>query len=103
MAAVDSFMLGAAPERMTVVLAAGTDFVATLTRDDGVVWPDGTVVELRVGSTTWAATVAGATVTWDVDEVAVDAVLATNPTKARLYYVAGATRMLWASGPVVVR
>lgn len=103
LAAVDSFTLGQAPSRMTVVLAAGADFVATLTRNDGENWPSGAAVELELGETVWAALVTGDTLTWDVDEAVVATVLASPPAKARLYYVNGATRMLWASGPVVTR
>jgi hypothetical protein len=101
---MDSFTLGQAPYRMTVVLSPGTDFVATMTRDDGQPWPDGTVIELAlVGGATWPGTVAGASVNWDVNETLVQAAVDAGVKHAKLYHVNGDTRVLWAAGPVVVR
>lgn len=99
------FSLGQTPHRMTTVLSPGADFVATLTRNDGVDWPVGTGVQLVVEGQVapWAAVVAGPSLTWEIDEAVVDAVIATNlAKKGKLYYINGTTRILWASGPVVV-
>lgn len=90
---------------MTLVLPTGADFVASLTRQDGTDWPagPGIGVQIEVGAATWVATTAGPTVTWDVDEALVAAVIATAPKKARLVYVNGASKVLWATGPAVIR
>lgn len=59
-----SVTLGLSPIEISVVLAHGGDFVATLTADDP--WPAGTGVELRFSTsptatpTVWTATVDGA-------------------------------------------
>lgn len=98
------FVLGQAPHRVTVVLASGSDFVATLTRSDNAAWPEGTSVELVIDNhPAWPATVDGASVNWEVDEAVVGPVIAAGPKRAKLYHTLGTARMMWATGPVVVR
>lgn len=101
---MDSFTLGQAPHRMTTVLSPGTDFVAVLTRSDGNDWPPGTTVQLQIdGNTPLDATVNGPNVVFEVPDTTVDYLIGQNPVKARLYYANAGTRVLWATGPVVIR
>lgn len=103
-ASVTSFSLGQTPHRMTLVLSPDADFVATLTRSDGVDWPVGTSIELVVDENTpWAATVTGPSASWEIDEAVVGPVIAADPQRARLYHTIGDQRVMWASGPVAVR
>lgn len=99
-----TFTLGYTPEKFRLVITAGSDFYAPLTRSDGVPWPAGCQLVLDFDNgTTWPATLQGANATWDVDQDDVDALIATRPRKVRLWYVEGETRLLWAQGaPVVV-
>lgn len=99
------FTLGNAPHRMTLVLSSGADFVASLTRADGEPWPagEGNSVTIEVADVIWVGTPVGATITWDVDEADVTLVIAQKPKKARLFYTNGPTKVLWATGPVVIR
>lgn len=109
-----TFTLGFAPENFSVLLSAGSDFVAALRRSDNTAWPAGITLTLDFGAVTnpatpdadpvpvqWAATLNGPTATWDVDETQV--ALALLATKVRLWYVEGETRLLWASGAVKVK
>lgn len=98
-----SFSLGQTPHQMTLELAADTDFIAVLRRTDGADWDVGTAIEVAIGDEVWPAAISGPNATWEVDEVDVNALIATNPKKARLYYSLGTQKVLWASGPVVVR
>lgn len=89
---------------MTVVLSPGTDFVATLARSDGVAWPAGTAIQLQLDAQSpLSASITGTTVSFDVSDTLVDAAIALNPKKAKLYYINGSTKLLWAAGPVVVQ
>lgn len=100
--------LGTDPERMTVHLSRDSDFDAVLESYTGSTptdYPAGTAVTLEVdtsaGVTTWTATVAGNTATFNVDEAAVNTLLDTaGPKEARLFYENGTDRSLWAFGPV---
>jgi hypothetical protein len=89
---------------MTVVLSPGTDFVATLARSDGQSWPAGTAIQLQLDAQApLTSTITGATVNFNIADTVVDAAIALSPKKAKLYYINGATKLLWAAGPVVVQ
>lgn len=94
-----TFTLGQAPEKLTVVLVAGADFVSSLDRSDGEPWPD-VEISLDFGTAVWPATLDGASARWNVDQADVDALLATRPRSVRLWYVDGPTRLLWAQGAI---
>lgn len=101
---MSGFTLGYAPQEFTVLLTPGADFVSGLTTRDGSPWPDGITVTLDLGTGhVWPATVSGASLSWDVDAALVDAALADNPPRARLWYALAETRLLWATGHVSVR
>lgn len=107
MTLVSTFTLGQAPHRMTVVLAAGADFVASLYRDDGQPWPAGEGVGCSLKLTeeiAWFGPASGAAINFEVDSEEVDAAIAETPKTAKLYYEDGqGLRLLWAMGPVVLR
>ncbi len=99
---MESFTLGSDPATMTVKVTRGADFGSVLTNTAGD-WNPGAAVELRIGSTVWSATLDGADATFSVDKAAVDAMLSTETARwARLFYVEGASDVLWAEGRVVV-
>jgi len=97
-----AFTLGHAPDRLNVILIAGSDFASSLKRKDGVAWP---VVEISLdfGSTEWPATVVDDVASWDVDQDDVDLLIAARPRGVKLWYVEGERRLLWAQGDVDVR
>lgn len=97
-----SFTLGFTPEKFKLVVAAGSDFYASLVRSDGNDWSDSAelILDFADGAT-WTADLSGATATWDVDQDDVDVVIALKPKKVRLWYVDGETRTLWAQGSLV--
>jgi hypothetical protein len=100
-----SFTLGVEPESFTVILSPGADFVSTITASDGDPWGSA-VVSLVFDDddeTTWSATVASDELRWNVDKVAVDALIAASPSHVRLTFVDGTTDLLWAKGRVSVR
>lgn len=94
--------LGAEPIRLQLHLSRGGDFRTVLHSNSGD-WPASAVITLGVGSSTWTATKAGADATFDVDVVAVDAVIAENPRTVKLWYEDGAARLLWGLGGVTIR
>lgn len=109
-----SISLGDSPDRLTVKLSRFGDFVAALIYDDGDPlttneWPAGIDIELRFYATatsttaaaTWAASITDDRAEWDKDkaDVAADVLDDANLT-ARLFYIDGATDLLWASGTV---
>lgn len=97
-----TFTLGNTPQDMVVQIAEGADFVSTIRRDDGD-WPDGIVIELRIGDTTWPSTIVGDEARWNVDKDIVAPVLDNAFAPARLYYIDGDTELLWAKGGLDIR
>lgn len=101
-----AFALGTQPEKLTIQLSPRSDFVAVIQRSDGQDWAAGTEVFLEFETTTdpisWPATISGTDASWNVDEADVDTLIATRPRKARLWYVEGEVRLLWAAGGVKV-
>lgn len=96
--------LGATPATLTLVLSRNADFVASLTRADATPFDDGSVISIVVdGGAPLVATITGPTASWEVDEVAIAAIIAATPKQARLYYELLDVKVLWASGSVVVR
>jgi hypothetical protein len=100
--------LGHSPSTLIVNLEPGADFIAAVVRESGA-WSTGTqaTIDFKNG-TTWTATittttVANDTLTWNVDQIAVDALVALAPSTAALWYVLGAVKIKWADGPVVIR
>lgn len=98
-----SFTMGYTPQECTVVLTPGADFVCTLSRVDSQPWPAGLQLTLQLGTHQWDAELSGDLATWVVDQELVDAALADDPQHARLWYVDGDTRLLWAAGRVQVQ
>jgi hypothetical protein len=99
-----TFTMGYAPQDFLVVLTPGADFVSALARPDEAAWDPGLRLTLDLGPDhQWDAELSGQTATWLVDSEDVDAALASNPSSARLWYVDGETRLLWAVGRVSVR
>jgi hypothetical protein len=96
-----SVKLGYSPTSMTLALAQGGDFVTTLVSQDGN-WPGTAVITIEVADATWTATLVTNEARFNVDQADVDAVIAKNPSKFRLWYTDGATRLLWGTGPVTV-
>lgn len=94
--------LGSAPQQLTVVLIRDADFVAVLHNSAGD-WDAGVSIELRFGDTVWVATLAGADATFNVDKAAVNALVATKPRTARLFYVDGDVDLCWATGSASIR
>lgn len=96
-----SVQLGYSPTPMSLTLSPGSDFVTTLVSQDGN-WPTTAVISIEVGDATWTATLNLTEARFEVDQVAVDAVIAAKPTRFALWYEDGTTRLLWGTGPVVV-
>lgn len=98
--------LGASPDRLTVTLTRGADFVTGMDSLDGP-WPETAVVRLvfnDTADTIWPATIAGAAADWNVDKAEVDALIGrlTNPKNVQLTYTDGTADLTWAQGSVVV-
>lgn len=102
-----SVSLGWKPIPLTVVLARGGDFVASLELEGGETWPDGTVIDLLFTVTqtstpiVWSASIDSAVATWDVDATDVAEVLDAHALRARvrLTYSDG-TEIIWMAGRV---
>lgn len=98
--------LGFEPQRLTVILASGGDFVASLVSDS--LWPSGVGIELRfsggsAGLVTWAAEISGTRASWDVDADDVRELIGKAPTLSRLVYTEqDGSAILWAKGGVSV-
>lgn len=98
--------LGYVPQRLTVTLAEGGDFVSALV--SSVAWPVGTGIKLELsGGTeamvTWDATVSGTRADWDVDNTEVQDVITGKYSTARLIYTeADGTVLVWGEGSVRV-
>lgn len=92
--------LGARPDRLTVVLVDGADFIATLTNQSGP-WGVGAVVSLVFETdpeTTWTATITDASAAFNVDKVIADTI--PHKTKVELRYTLGDVDQVWARGSV---
>jgi hypothetical protein len=100
----NSLTLGATPAALTLVLSRNADFVASLTRADGTPFPDGSEISIVIdGGSPLTGTITGPTVSWEVDEAVVGTIIAASPKQARMYYELDETKVLWATGSVVVR
>lgn len=100
-----TFTLGRAPEKFNVVLVDDADFITALHRVDDSPWPTTLVATIEISTdpaTMWEGTVDGAYIRWEVDAADVSTVRALRPKKAKLWYVDGGTRLLWASGTVTL-
>lgn len=98
--------LGYVPQRLTVTLAEGGDFVSALVAS--VTWPPGTGIKLQLsGGTaamvTWPATVSGVRADWDVDNSVVQGVIDGKYSTAQLIYTeSDGTVLIWGEGSVRV-
>ena len=91
--------LGARPNTgLLVHLITGADFLTTL-KSTGGPWPAGAVVSLRLGATTWNATVTGTDAVFAADKAIADQIPADAP--ARLVVTHGASDQVLAIGRVV--
>lgn len=95
--------LGSVGEQITVILAAGADFVVTLVAPTA--WPVGTVIALVLSgggvSVTWTATISGTQATFDVPTAQVQPVINSGYSFARLYYTpSGGGPLLWGQGDI---
>lgn len=86
-------VLGVVPDTLVLNLSYGSPFVASL--QNSVNWPNGTVIELRIGAVIWPATISGRNASWSKDVTAVNAVA--HAGLASLYL----NGELWAAGNVV--
>lgn len=99
--------LGYVPQKLTVTLSEGGDFVSALVASTD--WPAGAGIELRLsggtaGTVTWPAVVNGARADWEVAYTEVQAVIDAKVSTARLVYTesdSGAV-LVWAEGSVHV-
>jgi hypothetical protein len=99
-----SFTMGYTPQDFVVILAQGADFATVLRRTDGTPWPAGLAVSIDFSTgQSWGAQVDGELISWTIDAAQVDEVIAANPASVRLWYVDGATRLMWGAGKVSVR
>lgn len=98
--------LGFVPQKLTVTLVEGGDFVAALAASEA--WPVGTTIELHLsggsaGTVTWPAVVAGASADWSVDNSAVQVVIDAKASTAKLIYTEpDGTTLVWAEGSINV-
>lgn len=96
--------LGYIPQRLTVTLVEGGDFVSALVAS--VAWPTGTGIELRLsggtaGTVTWPATVAGTRADWEVPAVDVQDVIDAKASTAQLVYTEpDGTVLIWGEGSI---
>lgn len=83
-----------------------SDFVTEIISNSGT-WPDGCSMQFQfqapnsLAITTWAATVSGATASWDVAASDVAALLATGVSVYRLFYLINSSEVEWSKGPIV--
>ena len=59
--------MGFVPTDIQVVLATGSDFAQTATRDDGTDWPATAELKLVLDGTDFPAVLAGAVATWAIN------------------------------------
>jgi len=101
-----TFTLGRTPDKFELVLSNDADFVSALRRPDTAgPWPltlEATIEIATETPTEWTATVDEQYLRWEVDEAEVATVIAARPKKAKLWYVDGTTRLLWATGTVKI-
>ena len=96
---------GFTPTPGVLVLSRYSDFVTELISNTGS-WPVGTGLEFHftpantAATVVWAATVSGATATWDVPATSVAALLDGGTTTYRLFYLQGSNTLEWSSGPI---
>lgn len=98
--------LGYVPQKLTVTLAEGGDFVSALVATTP--WPVGTGIELRltggtVGTVTWPAVVDDVRADWNVSNLDVQDVIDAKASTARLVYTeSDGTTIVWAEGSISV-
>lgn len=98
-----TFTLGREPEKFKLVLVDDADFITSLLRTDGDDWPVGleaTIEVLTSPPTEWDGELDGEYIRWNVDVAEVQPVYDARPKKAKLWYVDGGVRILWATGTV---
>ena len=99
-----SINLGYVPQKLTVTLVDGGDFVAALVASEA--WPAGTGIELRLsggtaGTVVWEATVAGVRADWDVPYTDVRDVIDTKASSAQLVYTeTDGSVLIWGEGSI---
>ena len=95
-----SITLGTKPDTLTLVLARGADFAATLRNTTGA-WSPTAVIQLRIDPTTvWTATLSGADAVFAIDAALVDALVTTRSSKVKLFYTDGDSEVCWAIGTI---
>lgn len=97
--------LGSDGEQLTVVLATGGDFVASMTSSSP--WGSVTITLVLSGGNvdpiTWTASIDDVTATFDVPANEVQTAIDAKMSIARLYYSpAGGGTLLWAHGGINV-
>lgn len=93
--------LGQTPQSLRVIVEAGGTFAAAIRRADGVPWADDAELILDFGSgVQWSAVNTADVALWQLDGAAVDALLATTPSRVSLWYAEPGARLLWARGAV---
>ena len=93
--------LGASPAKMSVILTKDAAFYQELENADGA-FTAGAVIDLRIGASTWVATIAGAVATFNIDKATVNTVITAAPKTAKLHYTDGSADLVWAIGAVVI-
>lgn len=100
--------LGRTPDKLTVILTPGSTFAAKGTRDTGT-WSVGDTLKLTFdvaapgADIEWAATLSGADANWTMSPSNVNAVIASDATKVRLWYSDGTNPIELAYGDVRVK
>lgn len=96
--------IGWTPIELPVFLTPGSDFIQTIRTSDGSQWAAGTAATLVFddpAATSWAATVAGDSLSWSVDKALVAALLDAGPVTAQIRYSDGAgVDLTWIEGLV---
>lgn len=101
-----SFTLGRAPEAFKLILVSNADFISGLRRTDGQDWSDTIEVTIEIETdpiTRWVGGVSGDLIEWNVDVAEVQPVYDQRPRKAKLWYIDGEIRLVWAEGAVVLK
>lgn len=95
-----SVTLGRTPEKLKVVVSPGGNFVSGIRRADASPWPAGVQLVLDFGAVEWVAENTDDLALWSKPAADVDAMIASRPRGVQLWYIDGASRLLWATGAV---
>lgn len=90
-----TIILGDVPDELVINLSANSPFSTSLQLEGDLTWDVGTVIEIRIGTTTWEAAITGGEAAWTL--LSADVATIIDERHATLWF----NGKLWATGHVM--